>query len=156
MLACTFDGSGSTDDVAVVLYSWNFGDVTTGTGATPNHTYGLAGTYQVTLTVTDGGGLTNAITKSVTVNTGGGNQPPTANAVVTCIAGGKCTFDGRGSTDDVGVTRYEWRASNGDLKSTAALFTQTFTSVVTKTWTLTVWDAANLSNATTFTFTSLP
>jgi subtilisin family serine protease len=156
LLACNFNGSGSSDDVGIVSYSWNFGDNTTGSGVTPSHTYGSAGTYSVTLTVTDGGGLSNASTHSVTVNSGSGNQPPTANVVVTCVPGLTCTFDGRGSVDDVRVTRYEWRRQNGKVVSTAPVFSMTFESVVTRTWSLTVWDAGNLSNSKSFTFTSLP
>jgi PKD repeat protein len=154
-LACTFNGSGSTDDLGVVSYGWNFGDNTTGTGATPSHTYAAAGTYSVTLTVADGGGLTNATTRSVSVSSGG-NRPPVSIPVANCVAGGTCTFDGRGSTDDVGVTRYEWRGPSGALLSTAAFFTRQFASSATRTYSLTVFDAAGLSNTASLTFTSLP
>ena len=65
---CQMNGTSSTDDVGIVLYSWNWGD-----GRSESHTTGIskntwvAGTYNVTLTVTDGGGLTNSITKVVVV-----------------------------------------------------------------------------------------
>ena len=39
-LTCTFDGSGSTDDVGITSYSWNFGDWQSGSGAVVSHTYG--------------------------------------------------------------------------------------------------------------------
>jgi len=48
-----FDASASTDDGTIVRYDWAFGDGKTATGRTAWHTYYLAGTYQVTLTVTD-------------------------------------------------------------------------------------------------------
>ncbi len=47
----TFDGSPSTGPVGSL--AWDFGDGTTGTGYTPNHTYTTAGQYTVTLTVAD-------------------------------------------------------------------------------------------------------
>ena len=50
----TFDGTGSNDpDGGALTYAWSFGDGTTGSGATPTHTYGAAGVYTVVLTVTD-------------------------------------------------------------------------------------------------------
>ena len=53
----SFDGTGSSDpDGTIASYAWTFGDGNNGTGATPNHTYASAGTYTVTLTVTDDGG----------------------------------------------------------------------------------------------------
>lgn len=61
-----FDGSGSTDDGTITSYVWNFGDGATGTGVT-SHVYTAAGTYTVTLTVTDNGGLTGTDTAKVTV-----------------------------------------------------------------------------------------
>jgi 6-phosphogluconolactonase (cycloisomerase 2 family) len=51
-----FNASGSTDpDGTVLRYDWDFGDGTSlpNGGATPQHTYTTAGTYSVTLTVTD-------------------------------------------------------------------------------------------------------
>ena len=69
-LTATVNGSGSSDpDGSIVSHEWQFGDGSTATGATPPaHTYVAAGTYDVTLTVTDNAGATNAITKSVTVS----------------------------------------------------------------------------------------
>ena len=69
-LTCNFDGTGSTDDGTIVSYAWSFGDGATATGATTSHTYGAAGTYTVTLTVTDDVGLTGAASQTVTVSTG--------------------------------------------------------------------------------------
>ena len=50
-----FDGSASSDpDGDALMYSWDFGDRTTGTGATPTHSYAAAGVYEVSLIVSDG------------------------------------------------------------------------------------------------------
>jgi hypothetical protein len=50
-----FDGTGSSDpDGDTLTYEWDFGDSHTGTGATPSHTYAVAGIYDVCLTVNDG------------------------------------------------------------------------------------------------------
>jgi len=51
----------------VVSYLWDLGDGTTRTGPTLTHTYTSAGTYQVTLTVTDS--VDDTATTSVTVET---------------------------------------------------------------------------------------
>ncbi len=64
-----FSGSGSSDPTAsIVSYVWMFGDGTTGTGATPRHTYTSYGTYTATLTVTDSNGLTNTVSQQVVVH----------------------------------------------------------------------------------------
>ena len=50
-----FDGNGSSDpNEDVLTYSWDFGDGSRGTGVTATHIYAAAGTYEVTLTVSDG------------------------------------------------------------------------------------------------------
>ena len=70
-LACSFDGSGSTDsDGNIVSYAWNFGDTATGSGQTTSHTYSAEGTYAVQLTVTDNDGLTHSTPQQVTVTDG--------------------------------------------------------------------------------------
>ncbi|RLI63693.1 MAG: hypothetical protein DRO67_05345, partial [Candidatus Asgardarchaeum californiense] len=64
----TFDGSDSYDpDGNIVNYTWNFGDNTTGYGASPMHIYNLSGIYIVTLTVTDDDGLTDSDTTNATI-----------------------------------------------------------------------------------------
>jgi hypothetical protein len=63
-----FDGSGSYDpDGSIVAYDWDFGDGNTGTGISPIHTYATAGTYTVTLTVTDDDGLTDTATTTASI-----------------------------------------------------------------------------------------
>jgi hypothetical protein len=51
-----FDGSGSSDpDGNTLTYAWDFGDGGTASSALASHTYAAAGSYLVTLTVTDNG-----------------------------------------------------------------------------------------------------
>ncbi|CAJ0557464.1 unnamed protein product, partial [Mesorhabditis spiculigera] len=72
-LAVAFDGSTSADpDGTIVSYEWNFGDDATGatiTGADAkiDHSYAVAGTYAVTLTVVDNSGAKSTATHPVTV-----------------------------------------------------------------------------------------
>lgn len=65
---CTFDGRGSSDpDGMIASWAWNFGDGTTGSGEQVTHNYGRAGTFTVTLTVTDDRGASNTTRKNITV-----------------------------------------------------------------------------------------
>lgn len=57
----------STDDGAIVGYSWNFGDGNSSTLANPTHHYAANGTYTVKLTVSDNDSMSGTINKSVTV-----------------------------------------------------------------------------------------
>jgi PKD repeat protein len=67
-LVCSFDGTASNDpDGGIVSYAWAFGDGGTGAGEQVEHTYGAAGSYEVTLTVTDDEGATARTTATVTV-----------------------------------------------------------------------------------------
>ena len=72
-LTATFTDSSGDSDGTIASRSWNFGDSTTSTATNPSKTYSAAGTYSVSLTVTDNGGASNTVTKSVTVAASGGN-----------------------------------------------------------------------------------
>jgi hypothetical protein len=65
----TFHGSASTAPTGqtITAYNWNFGDGTSGTGASPVHAYANVGTYNVSLTVTDTAGLTNTVTTTAQI-----------------------------------------------------------------------------------------
>jgi PKD repeat protein len=66
---CSADASASTDDVGIVSYAWNWGNGRSETKTVPTvkNTWASAGTYTVTLTVRDAGGLTGSVSKQVTI-----------------------------------------------------------------------------------------
>jgi PKD repeat protein len=73
-LTVAFTDTSTDANGTIASRSWNFGDSTTSTAANPSKTYTTAGTYTVTLTVTDNDGATNTTSKSVTVSSTGGTQ----------------------------------------------------------------------------------
>jgi hypothetical protein len=68
--AVHFSSAGTTHDPAVSIahYSWHFGDGATSTAANPSHVYQHAGTFAVTLTVTDTKGGTGLVGGSLTIS----------------------------------------------------------------------------------------
>lgn len=67
-LTAIFTDQSSDPDGSIASRSWNFGDGTTSTATNPSKTYAAAGTYTVTLTVTDNQGATNSTSRQVTVS----------------------------------------------------------------------------------------
>ncbi|GIG65195.1 S8 family serine peptidase [Phytomonospora endophytica] len=66
---CYLDASASSDaDGSIASYTWTFGDGTTGTGVAPSHRYTRAGSFVITLTVTDDQGATHSISKTATLS----------------------------------------------------------------------------------------
>lgn len=121
---CRFDGSASSDpDGRIASYAWDFGDSTTGTGATVSHTYGKPGTYLVQLTVTDNDGKKDTATQLIRI---GPNQPPTAVFTASCHAAVTlhyCLFDGKGSSDQDGtIASYAWDFGDGTTGSGDLVF----------------------------------
>jgi endonuclease I/PKD repeat protein len=77
-LSCSFDASTSSDSDGIISsYAWSFG----ATGVDANNTFASAGTYSVTLTVTDNDGATNSSSQSITVT-----APPIANVLSNGVA----------------------------------------------------------------------
>ncbi len=149
----SFSGSGSTDsDGSITGYSWNFGDGATATGVNVNHTYSAAGTYQVTLTVTDNDGLTGQASRSVVVDEIIEIQLP-PSAVLAGPAGGlageSLAFDAGGSSDpDGSIVSYKWDFGDGSPVETTTLpvFNHSYTTPGTYTVTVTVTDDDGLIN----------
>jgi len=86
-LAVQFDASLSSDaDGSIELYSWDFGDNSTGSGEVLSHTYTAVGTtnYTVRLTVTDNQGATASTTTVITAIVPGvvATDAPTASFTV--------------------------------------------------------------------------
>ncbi len=72
-LLVRFDASGSSDpDNEPLTYRWNFGDNTTSTQVSPNHTFQTDGTFKVRLTVFDSAGGSDTVTREISV----GNKAP--------------------------------------------------------------------------------
>ncbi|WP_104091171.1 PKD domain-containing protein [Arthrobacter sp. GMC3] len=147
-LTVSVDGSGSTDaDGSVASYAWQFGDGSTGTGKTASHVYAAAGSYTVTLVVTDDQGLASAaVTKSVTVTAPPVNQAPVASFVAG-VAGLTVSVDGSGSTDaDGSVASYAWQFGDGST-GTGKTASHVYTAAGSYTVTLVVTDNQGLASA---------
>ena len=115
-LSVAVDGSASADpDGTIASYAWNFGDNGTATGATASHTYTTAGTYQVTLTVTDDKGATNTVTKPVTVTAPPANAPLVTDTFTRTVpSGGWGTADLGGAwTLQGGAAAYSVNGTGG-------------------------------------------
>lgn len=136
--ACAFDSKSSSDDFGIVSRSWSFGDGSPATSVVaPSHNYAANGTYTVSLTVTDAEGHSATTTRSVTVV----DAPPVARFTYACDNKASCTFDGRSSSDDLGIVSYWWQLG-GIGTASGAVASVSFRHNSTQNVTLTVMDAA--------------
>ncbi len=75
------DGMGSTDNVRITSYKWSMGNGNVVTGAQPIYTYEEAGTYVVTLEVSDGAGNTAKASTNVHIYEKDGKGTSTVKVV---------------------------------------------------------------------------
>nr|NIO70718.1 PKD domain-containing protein [Anaerolineae bacterium] len=153
----SFSGASSTDpDGRIVSYAWDFGDETTtvnaaGNGVNVTHSYSAAGSYQVTLTVTDDGGLSDSATQTVQIDEAVTNLPPTAviSGPTSGLVGETLSFDGSGSSDSDGsIVSYTWDLSDGTTDSGVNV-THSYSAAGSYQVTLTVTDDGGLSDSST-------
>jgi hypothetical protein len=147
-LAVTADASGSTAGSSPISsYTFSFGDgVTVGpqAGATASHTYQSAGSYPVTVTVTDGNGATAQATQTVTVSSAATTSAKYVNQIAS-----NCSTSSHASGH---VT--VWRTGGvaaGDLIIATAQLTGTPAGTVTGTDTVGDSWAAGWTGITTYT-----
>jgi agmatine/peptidylarginine deiminase len=111
----TLDGSGSTDNVGIVEYTWTLPlkDVypVIKKGETASASLPEAGTFTITLTAEDAQGNKGTDTLNVTsLDT----EPPTASGKADIVTGGDTPeivwmdLDGAASRDNVGIVNYTW------------------------------------------------
>ena len=148
-LAATLDARSSADaDGTIASYAWDLGNGQRATGATASHTYATAGSYVVTLTVTDDKGATTTARTLVTVAPVRVNQAPTAVFTAT----GRdldVAVDGAASDDADGtVAAHSWNWGDGSAAGTGRTATHTYAAAGTYTVTLTVTDDDGATTST--------
>lgn len=114
---------GAPPSATCLVYSWNFGDGSTASGASATHIYASTGTYTVCLTVKDTcSGCDTTICKTITTlcPTPCGHMPTGWRQVDSCssvyFSGNKPVFPGTGSYED-SCLLYSWNFGDGHTGS---------------------------------------
>lgn len=151
--------NSSTGTGGFTTYAWNFGDAGTSTAVSPTHVYAAGGSYNVTLTVTNGAGCVSTFNSTVTVlprpvaaisgDDGDGDTQyclsPVDNTLIDIV-----TF----FNTTTGAVSYSWNFGDGSpVFNTASLasFTHTYTSYGTFIVTMTATGANGCTTTTTLT-----
>ncbi|REK08026.1 MAG: PKD domain-containing protein [Bacteroidetes bacterium] len=129
----------------IVAWSWNFGDPGSGANNTsnaqnPSHTFTGAGTFPVSLQVTNAAGCSTTVQQNVTVN---------ANPTVFVADAQICIGSSTNLTAPAGFSNYNWNPGG-------ALQTITVSPVVNSSYTITVTDANNCQGSHTVNVTVNP
>ena len=149
-----FDASTSSDsDGVIVTQQWSFGDgASPQTGVSTYHQFPIAGTYLVTLTVTDDDGATGTV--SQVVDLGPTQQPPIAVFTYSPLfpqVGQVVTLSGVSSSDpDGSIISYLWdRDGDGLADASGQTVQATYSSSGAVPITLTVTDNDGLTSSAT-------
>lgn len=108
------DASGTVPgDAAVTAYAWDFGDGKTGSGVTAEHRYAADGKFTVTVTATDGNGLSASTSTEIMVE----NTVPVA-AFTLATSELEIQVDATASNDvDGSIESYDWKFGDGGVAS---------------------------------------
>jgi PKD repeat protein len=148
----TFDGRDSWDNGGDINLTWTFDDdgAVTLYDLRPTYRFFRPGTFQVTLTVTDGAGILATDVVNITVVDLEAPQIVTKSDIHTNL-GETATLDARLSFDNVGVTGYNWTWEYDGTwySSEEAMTSFTYHMPGTFDVVLTITDAAGNLNTTT-------
>ena len=139
-----FDGSNSSDNVGITMYTWTFYDEAwhTLTGVQTMYIFNKSGEYLVTLNITDAGGFWATDSFIVTVQD---VTQPIANAGEDqiIVEDTRLFFNGSASSDNVGIQSYVWSFwDDGPVILSGVTPTYIFRTPDTYQVTLTVTDAS--------------
>jgi PKD repeat protein len=153
-----FDASASTDPDGqddIVSYTWAMGDGRARAGQTVAHSYELAGTYNVTLVVTDKLGRSSQIVKQVTVAVA---TAPVASFVISPtdpVIGTNVFFNAAAAKPAPGfnIVAYEWDFGDGTRESGAQTASHTYAAAGSYNVVLTITDSSGQKGTTSVTLT---
>ncbi|GAB4204615.1 MAG: hypothetical protein OHK0022_29950 [Roseiflexaceae bacterium] len=121
-LAVNFSASASDIDGDTLSYAWDFGDGTTGSGASTSHTYTSPGSFVARLTVEDSNGGRAVQQTSIVAIGSNNNQAPVArNGGVTWDASGQASLDLATLTSDPDADPLQYSLLAQPSVGTAAL-----------------------------------
>ena len=161
-VSITLDASASSDpDGDALTFAWSFGDTTNGAGVSTTKAYPSAGTFTITLVVSDGRGGSSSTTREVTISAQPSpNLPPIPSVTASTLQAETAqavAFDAAASTDPDGdlPLLFAWTFGDG---------TTATGSQVGKAWSaqgvfevvLTVTDAKGLPATTSRQVTVVP
>jgi len=117
-LACQFIDASTDSDGTLTGWTWGFGDGGTSNERQPAHSYSNAGTFTVTLSVTDNHGSSHQSVTQVTVTASSQQPPPPANTApqaefeVHC-SNLSCSFTDRSRDGDGSIVTWRWDFGDG-------------------------------------------
>jgi PKD repeat protein len=151
-LTVAFDSDDSTtsNGATITEYDWNFGDGQTSTQADPTHTYGAAGTYTVSLTVTDSEGFTSTPASAEVSVT---HAAPTASFTTQTDLLDVSVDAAASSASDGATLTYSWNWGDGSPDGTGVTATHTYGAGGEYEVTLTVTDSLGATAVTAKTVT---
>lgn len=128
--------SFSNTSTGATSYSWSYGDGAGSSLASPSHTYGSSGSYNVSVIATTSNGCKDTATGTLNVN---------ANPVVKISADDECIYDAvRVNNTTTGASTYAWNFGDGNT-STATSPSNTYASAGTYNVVLTATSSKSCS-----------
>lgn len=152
-----FDGTGSSDDLAVINYTWVFTDGGNVSlyGSQPAYSFANEGSYPIALTVRDGDGTTDTdpmtvlVVDKAPVPDAGGNQTEKVDVLL--------AFDGSGSSDDDAIVSWNWIiVETIEQIGNTPTISHAFSTVGNWSIRLTIVDTGGHSACATLTVTIIP
>jgi glucose/arabinose dehydrogenase/chitodextrinase len=149
-----FNASTSSDpDGMIDSYVWDFNDGNTGTGEIVSHPFASAGTYNVSLTVTDNESYSDTAHLEIVVTDGPTPMPPVARFTANpnpVVVGIPVRFNASASSDPDGtIVLYEWNFGDNTTDNSGPTPTHPYAAPGQYNVSLTVTDDESL-NGTAF------